>query len=235
MINNVTDDDNILKVTDLKVDLQDQVILDKISFEIKRGTSLAIIGPYGAGKTVLLKTLFKLIPYTGKIEWSNNLKIGYVPQALSAHGIPISVREFLSLKNKSKVEDALNSVGLDSKNIVDKGLGVLSGGQLRRVLIAWAIIDKPDVLLLDEPTTGVDIDSEEAIYEMLKRFTEANNITLILISHDIHIVREFSDYILALNKCIVFFGESEKIMNPDLQRQIYGEAHVCIYEPVVSK
>ena len=228
------DDDYVLRVTNLNVVLQNQAVLDKISFELKKGRSLAVIGPNGAGKTVLLKTLFKLLPYTGKIEWSNNLKIGYVPQALAVQGIPISVREFLSLKNKSRVEDALKSVGLDSKAISDKSLGVLSGGQLRRVLIAWAIIDKPDVLLLDEPTTGVDLDSEEAIFEMLKKFTKDNNITLILISHNIHIVREFSDYILALNKCIVFFGKSEMIMNPDLQKQIYGEAHVCMYEPVVA-
>jgi len=234
MVDTKTDNDYILKVTDLNVVLQNQTIIDNISFEVKRGTSLAIIGPNGAGKTVLLKTLFNLIPYTGKIEWSDNLKIGYVPQALTAQGIPISVREFLSLKNRSKANDALESVGLDSKSILDKLLGVLSGGQLRRVLIAWAIIDKPDILLLDEPTAGVDIDSEEAIYEMLKRFTNANHITLILISHNIHIVREFSDYILALNKCIIFFGKSQEIMNPELQRKIYGEAHICIYEPVVS-
>ena len=224
--------DYILKVTNLSVVLQNQVILDNISFELKRGTALAIVGPNGAGKTVLLKTLFKLLPYAGKIEWSDGIKIGYVPQMLSVQGIPISVREFLSLKNSLKVEDSLKSVGLDSKEIFNKSLGTLSGGQLRRVLIAWAIIDKPEVLLFDEPTTGVDIDSEEMIYEMLKHFTSDNGITLILISHDIHIVREFSDKILALNKCIVFFGKSEEIMNPSLQKQIYGDSHVCLYDKV---
>ena len=100
---------------------------------------------------------------------------------------------------------------------------MLSGGQLRRVLIAWAIVDKPDVLLFDEPTTGVDLDSEEAIYGMLRSLTAKNNITLLLISHDLHIVREYSDYALALNKCIVFFGESKEVMNPETQKLIYGE------------
>jgi ABC-type Mn2+/Zn2+ transport system ATPase subunit len=74
----------------------------------------------------------------------------------------------------------------------------------------------------------VDLDSEEAIYEMLKRFIKKNEVTLLLISHGIHIVRDYSDYMLALNKCVTFFGESKEIMNPSLQKIIYGEPHVCV-------
>jgi cell division transport system ATP-binding protein len=84
-------------------------------------------------------------------------------------------------------------------------------------------VDKPDVLLFDEPTSGVDLDSEEAIYGMLRSLTAKNNITLLLISHDLHIVREYSDYALALNKCTVFFGESKEVTNPATQKLIYGE------------
>jgi len=219
--------DYILNVSNLSVKIQDQTILDNVSFRLKRGTTLAIVGPNGAGKTVLFRALLNLIPYAGKIEWSNKVKIGYVPQILSVKDIPISVKEFLSIKKVSIIESYLDSVGLD-KDILNKSLSVLSGGQLRRVLIAWAIIDKPNVLLFDEPTTGVDLDSEEAIYEMLKRFTKKNEVTLLLISHGIHIVRDYSDYMLALNKCVTFFGESKEIMNPSLQKIIYGEPHVCV-------
>jgi ABC-type Mn2+/Zn2+ transport system ATPase subunit len=112
---------------------------------------------------------------------------------------------------------------------LNKSLGTLSGGQLRRVLIAWAIIDKPNVLLFDEPTSGVDSDSEEAIYGMLRRLTAKENITLILISHDLHIIREYSDYVLALNKCMVFFGESKEVANPAIQKLIYGEPVCMVY------
>jgi zinc transport system ATP-binding protein len=219
--------DFILTVANLTVKLQGQVILDNISFKLKKATTLAIVGPNGAGKSVLFKTLLNLLPYTGKIEWRNKVKIGYVPQNLSIGDIPISVKEFLLIKQVQNPENALKSVGLDSENILNKRLGVLSGGQRQRVLIAWAIVDKPNVLLFDEPTTGVDLDSEEAIYEMLRRFKEENNITTLLISHDIHIVRDYSEYMLALNKCITFFGESKEIMNPDLQKIIYGEP-VCM-------
>ncbi len=216
-------DDYVLRVSNLSVTLQDQPILDDVSFNVKKGSILAVVGPNGAGKTVLFRALLNLVPHSGKIEWRGKAKIGYVPQSLSASDVPISVREFLSLKNPSNVEGALSSVGLDSKTIAEKRLGVLSGGQLRRVLIAWAIIDKPDVLLFDEPTTGVDLDSEEAIYRMLKDLAEKNGITTIIISHSVHIVSEYSDHMLAINRCMNFFGESKQINDQSLQKVIYGE------------
>jgi zinc transport system ATP-binding protein len=218
-------DDVILKVSNLRVEFSNQPIIDNVTFEIKRGITLAIVGPNGAGKTTLFRALLNLIPYKGEIEWGGKIKIGYVPQILSVRDIPISVKEFLSYKNESvqDMKDVLSSVGLDSETMIDKSLATLSGGQMRRVLIAWAIVDKPDVLLFDEPTSGVDLDSEEAIYGMLRRLTAKNKITLLLISHDLHIVREYSDYALALNKCLVFFGESKDVMDPATQKLIYGE------------
>jgi len=221
--------DIILKVSNLSVKFPNQTILDNINFELKRGTTLAIVGPNGAGKTMFFRTLLNLVPYTGRIKWATKVKIGYVPQKLSASDIPISVKEFLSFKNPSNMENSLSSVGLNSKDILNKTLGVLSGGQLQRALIAWAIIDKPDVLLFDEPTTGVDLDSEEAIYKMLSELKKEKEITILLISHDLHIVRDYSDCMLALNRCVTFFGESKQIMDPDLQRIIYGEP-VCLFQ-----
>jgi zinc transport system ATP-binding protein len=225
MVSMETQDDFILKVSDLGIEISNQRILDNVNFKIKKGVTLAIVGPNGAGKTTLFRALLNLIPYSGKIEWNGRVKIGYVPQILSVRDIPISVKEFLSFKNESEsdMRSVLASVGLDSQAVMGKSLGALSGGQLRRVLIAWAIVDKPNVLLFDEPTSGVDLDSEEAIYGMLRRLTEQNKITLLLISHDLHIVREYSDYALALNKCVVFFGESKDVMDPATQKLIYGE------------
>jgi zinc transport system ATP-binding protein len=215
----------ILNVSNLTVKISNQEIIDNLNFKIKRGITLAIVGPNGAGKTTLFRALLNLVPYSGKIEWTGKVKIGYVPQILSVRDIPISVKEFLSFKNESAqdIKAVLAAVGLNSEEVVDKSLATLSGGQMRRVLIAWAIVDKPDALLFDEPTSGVDLDSEEAIYGMLRTLTGKNKITLLLISHDLHIVREYSDYALALNKCLVFFGESKEVMNPATQKLIYGE------------
>jgi zinc transport system ATP-binding protein len=227
-------DDYLLKVSNLSVKLQNQTILDNVSFKLKRGTALAVLGPNGAGKTILFKALLNLVPYTGKIEWTEKAKIGYVPQNITVDDIPISVKEFLSFKNHSDVESSLTTVRLNNKNVEGKTLGVLSGGEFRRVLIAWALADNPDVLLFDEPTSGVDLGSEEPIFVMLNELKKKKGITLLLITHDVHIVREYSDYLLALNKCVTFFGDSKKIMDPSIQNMIYGET-VCVGTPSEEK
>ncbi|MBS7630760.1 metal ABC transporter ATP-binding protein [Candidatus Bathyarchaeota archaeon] len=218
----------LLQVSGLSVKLQNQVILDNISFNLEKGKTLAIVGPNGAGKTVLFRTLLNMVPYTGKIRWFRNVRIGYVPQKLSVRDVPLSVREFLSFKSSSNIENSLTLVGLNPDDILDRSLSVLSGGQLQRVLIAWAIVNEPDVLLFDEPTTGVDIDSEEAIYKMLKELKQKREITILLISHEAHIIKEYSDYMLALNKCMTFFGRSENIADLDVQKIIFGEP-VCLH------
>ncbi len=221
------DEDYILKVTDLTVKIQNQTILDRVNFTLKKGTALAVLGPNGAGKSVLFKALLNQMPYTGKIEWKGKVRIGYVPQHISVDSIPISVKEFLSMREGADVEKALRRVRLNDKSIWNKSLEVLSGGQLRRVLIAWALVDEPDVLLFDEPTTGVDLDNEEPIFRMLDDLRRHRQITMLLITHDIHIIREYSDYLLALNRCVTFYGESKEIMKPETQQIIFGEP-VCL-------
>jgi zinc transport system ATP-binding protein len=220
-------DDYILKVTNLKVEIQNQIILENLTFKVKRGTALAIVGPNGAGKTMLFRTLLHLTPYTGKIEWEEKVKIGYVPQNVSVKDIPISVKEFLSYKDSADVEGALAAVRLDDPAIPDKTLAVLSGGQMRRVLIAWALLDNPNVLLFDEPTVGVDVGGEESVFSMLSELKKKRNITMLLITHDVHLVKEYTDQLLGLNKCLTFFGDSQQIVEPSLQQKIYGET-VCL-------
>jgi zinc transport system ATP-binding protein len=218
--------DRILQVSKLGVKLRNQVVLEDVSFKLRKGETLAIVGPNGAGKTVLFRALLNLMPHTGKIEWADKVKIGYVPQTMYVSDIPISIKEFLMFKSSVNMEEALESVGLD-KEILNKPLDVLSGGQLQRVLIAWAIIDNPNVLLFDEPTADVDMGSVEAIYKMLDELRKRREITILLISHDVHIVRDYSDYMLALNKCVTFFGKSKKIGDLSVQRMIFGEP-VCL-------
>ena len=220
--------DYILKVTNLGVKAQNEIILENVSFKIKGGTTLAIVGPNGAGKSTLFRALLNLVPYTGKIEWEGKVRIGYVPQIVAVKDVPISVKEFLSYRDGVNIEQALSAVRLEDSEIVGKTLGVLSGGELRRVLIAWAIIDSPNVLLFDEPTTGVDTGSEESIFVMLNDLKEKKKITMLLITHDVHLVKEYTNQLLALNKCITFFGDSKQMAEPSLQQKIYGET-VCLH------
>ena len=220
--------DYILKVTNLGVKAQNEIILENVSFKIKGGTTLAIVGPNGAGKSTLFRALLNLVPYTGKIEWEGKVRIGYVPQIVAVKDVPISVKEFLSYRDGVNIEQALSAVRLEDSEIVSKTLGVLSGGELRRILIAWAIIDNPNVLLFDEPTTGVDTGSEESIFVMLNDLKEKKKITMLLITHDVHLVKEYTNQLLALNKCITFFGDSKQMAEPSLQQKIYGET-VCLH------
>lgn len=190
---------DMLVVSGLSVRSQNKTILEDVSFKAKRGTSLAIVGPNGGGKTTLFRALLNIIPYTGMIRWNKEVRMGYVPQSLVSTDLPISVEEFLRFKCRTDFETCINSVGLE-KAILRQSLGSLSGGELQRVLIAWAIVDNPSVLLLDEPTSGVDIGAEEPIYDKVNDLKKQLGITILLISHNMHVVMHYSDYVLALNK-----------------------------------
>jgi zinc transport system ATP-binding protein len=220
--------DYILKVSNLTVELQNQMILEHLSFKVKRGIALAIVGPNGAGKTMLFRTLLNLVPHTGIVEWAPDVRIGYVPQNVNVKDVPVSVKEFLSFESNSNIENALAAVKLE-RDFQNKTLRVLSGGQLRRVLIAGALVDNPNVLLFDEPTVGVDVGGEESIFFTLNELKHKRGITMLLITHDIHLVKEYTDELLGLNRCATFFGESKQIAEPSLQQRIYGET-ICLGE-----
>jgi zinc transport system ATP-binding protein len=201
--------ESILKVKNLNICFSDHCILNDVSFELERDTTLAVIGPNGSGKTLLFKALLGLIEFEGKVDWNKEARIGYVPQKLSVEAdLPITVAEFLELKeeNKNKVTEILTTVGFKKKaehihhdiRVLSTRLGSLSGGELQRVLLAYALLKDPNVLLLDEPTAGVDIEGEESFYELFARLKKDTDLTIIFISHDMEEVEKYSDKILEL-------------------------------------
>jgi zinc transport system ATP-binding protein len=216
--------DIILKVSNLNVVLDHEMIIEKLSFEVKRGEVLTILGPNGAGKTVLLKTLLGLLPYKGKFEWAKGIKIGYVPQRLPfIKDIPLSVEDFFRLKESSEkeIEEVLNSVGYD-KDFFSKKIGDLSSGQFQRILIAWALAGKSQVLLFDEPTTGIDISAEETIYNLLAKLQEERNLTILLVTHDLSVVYKFSSQVICLNRQVICYGPPREILTPESLQNLYG-------------
>lgn len=216
----------LLTVSGLGVTADRHVILEDVSFRVKPRTTLAIVGPNGAGKTTLFRVLLGLLPHTGSVQWQRPVKIGYVPQQFSVTDVPITVREFLAIKCKTDYRECLAAVGLEDPAFLSKRLGVLSGGEMQRVLIAWAIVDRPDVLLFDEPTSSVDIGSQDLVYETLNSLERKVGITVLLISHDIHTVMHYSDSTLALNRKVIYFGESRELSDPVLLQKIFGSGSI---------
>ncbi len=233
--------DVLLKVSDLKVKFDEHVVLSDISFEVKRDEILAVIGPNGAGKTVLFRALLGLIPYEGKIEWAPDIKIGYVPQKLSiGKDLPLTTSEFFALKekDKEKIKSVLKSVGFDEniphkghlrEHVLNRKLGVLSGGELQRVLIAFALLGHPNVLLFDEPTAGVDISAEETIYDLLYKLRVEENLTVLLISHELQIIYKYAVNVLCLNKQKICLGPPREVLDKESLEKLYG-TEVGLYQ-----
>ena len=214
--------ETLLAVRHLGVTLDHHPVLEDVSFHVPKQSTLAVVGPNGAGKTSLFRVLLGLLPHSGTVEWGEKVKIGYVPQHFQVTDVPISVKEFLSIKCRTDHRECLESVGLEDPSILRKRLGVLSGGEMQRILIAWAIVDRPEVLLFDEPTSSVDIGSQDLVYATLNGLEAKAGMTVLLISHDIHTVMHYSDATLALNRKVVYFGESRQLSDPDLLRRIFG-------------
>ena len=206
----------LLTVAHLSVRIEGETLLDDVSFAVERGAVVAVVGPNGAGKTTLLRALIGRIPYSGSVRWAEPVRIGYVPQKLIETDIPLSVEEFLAMKCPGDYASCLSMVGL-SGALRSKTIGTLSGGEIQRVLIAWSIVDRPQVLLFDEPTSNVDVGSQDVIFRTLSRIRHDLGATILLVTHDVHAVHHFSDRVLVLNRRLLFDGTpADLLANPTL-------------------
>jgi ABC-type Mn2+/Zn2+ transport system ATPase subunit len=221
--------ERILDVEDLSVAFDGTTILTNINFGVPRGASLAIIGPNGAGKTVLLKALIGSVPSTGHIRWAPATRLGYVPQKLDlARDVPITGLDFLRARARiahvpeGSIAEALAMVGLASKT-VNLPIGTLSGGQFQRLLVAFALAGQPNVLLLDEPTAGVDEPGQERLNELVARLQRERQFTVLLVSHDLPVVHEFATAVLCLGRGLgqVCYGQPREVLTQDLLARLY--------------
>jgi len=194
---------NILEVSNLSVTLNREEIIKDLSFQVEKGEVLIVLGPNGAGKTTLLKALLGSIPYQGDIRWASN-KISYLPPnelLMRREMLPLTVEDFFSLKGVDirEVKENLESVGLNEK-MAKRRIANLSTGQFQRLNIAWALAKKPEVLIFDEPTSGIDVGGTETVYSLLHSFWKKYGMTIILVTHDLNIVWEHADNVLCLNQ-----------------------------------
>ena len=225
---------NILEVVDLSVAFADATVLSHLSFSVRAGASVVVIGPNGAGKTVLFRALVGAIAFTGDVRWAEGTRIGYVPQKLDIdRDVPITGRDFLKARTvighspSSDIAGVLDVVGL-SGAASRRPIGALSGGQFQRLLIAFALLGDPTVLLLDEPTAGVDGPGEERLNEMLHRVQRERGLTMVTISHELTIVHAYASHVLCLGSGQAHFGPPA-MLTPDLLRDLYG-APIAVHD-----
>jgi zinc transport system ATP-binding protein len=219
---------NALEVEGLSVSFGGKPVLRGLGFAVPVGTALAVIGPNGAGKTVLFRALIGAIPCQGTVRWASGTRIGYVPQKLDIErDLPVTGSDFLRARAAvagapgDGVRRALELVSLPPE-VAREPIGTLSGGQFQRLLLAFALLGRPSVLLFDEPTAGVDEPGEERLYEMIHRVQEAEKLTLLLISHELSVVYRYATNVLCLSREEPCFGPPEEMLTPERIEQVYG-------------
>ncbi len=242
----------VLTVQDLSLRLGGQVIFEDISFTIDEGEIAIIIGPNGAGKTMLMRTILDLLPArTGTVRvfgrdnsalGDARRRIGYMPQRLDFdRTFPITVYEVMLLRlrksgfwvardrRRTDVQESLDRV--HAGNLIDRRIGQLSGGELQRVLLAYALLTHPDLLLLDEPAAGVDVAGEDTFYELIHHLKHEENLTVVMVSHDLDVVFSYADQVLCLNRRLLCKGAPRSVLGPEILEQTYGSLAASYRHP----
>jgi len=227
---------SIISLQDINFSYENKTILHHINFEIPKGAFVGLLGPNGGGKTTLIKIILGMSkPDSGRLtlfdksleEFKDWNKIGFVSQKSNSFnkGFPASVYEvvssgltskvgyfkFFNQKHKEKILQAIDAVGMSE--YAYENIGNLSGGQQQRVFIARALVSEPELLILDEPTVGVDYENVQRFYELLHELNKRNGITLLLVTHDTGTMTKYATNIACLNKTLHFHGKPEEYEN----------------------
>ncbi|WP_022793636.1 metal ABC transporter ATP-binding protein [Marinococcus halotolerans] len=243
----------LLEVNHLSFRYESELVLDDINMNINQGDFVGLVGPNGSGKSTLVRVLLGLHKhYQGEVRWFGTPvrqfhqwpKIGYVSQKANRFnaGFPVTVYEvvamglygkkgllrFLNRKDKQRIHEALEQV--DMLGYKKKNMGRLSGGQQQRVFIARALVSDPEVLILDEPTVGVDAASAQAFYERLSHWNREKGITLILVTHDVGAMTKYVTKVACLNQQLHFHGTTREFEESDLAGAYGHDVHIIHHE-----
>ena len=215
----------LIAVTNLNVRYGAKTVLQNLNLFLNQGEIVTIVGPNGSGKTTLFKAIIGTAPIkSGKVKLKDNLKMGYVPQQLNIdHSLPMTVKRFLLLaqrKNQKTFEKAIEIVG--AKDLLNRQIYNLSGGEMQRVLLAKALINEPEVLLLDEATRGLDQSGSAAFYRKIENIRNDLDCSVLMISHDLHVVMGASDRVICLNGHICCEGAPKSVATSPEYKALFG-------------
>jgi len=221
---------NLLEVRDLSLTLGGNTILDNVNMDVKHGHIHALIGPNGAGKTTLIRSIMGGMPHKGTVRFffGDNGRIGYVPQLLEFdHSVPITVFDFLFLMLRKsplflsrrrpmrrKIQEILAAT--ECEHLIDRGVGCLSGGEFRRVLLAQALVPRPELLLLDEPASNVDEVGARHFEQMLILLKQEHGHSILMVSHDMQTIMRIADRVTAINRTVTYDGPPGNLNLSDL-------------------
>ncbi len=230
------DPNTLLSARGICVSLQGRQIIDQVSLSVKRGEIVTLIGPNGAGKTTLVRVILGLLkPQAGKVELAPSLRIGYMPQRLHlSENLPLTVRRFLHLGCQTSCETDLGKVidRLSIAHLLDSPLQKLSGGEHQRILLARALLRRPDLLVLDEPVQGVDVTGQAALYNLITTIRDELGCGVLMVSHDLHLVMATTDQVLCLNQHVCCSGHPESVSQHPAYLELFGtpaSAKLAVY------
>ncbi|WP_017926712.1 zinc ABC transporter ATP-binding protein ZnuC [Thioalkalivibrio sp. HL-Eb18] len=212
----------LLDARDISLERGGKLILDRVSVQIPPAEVAVVIGPNGAGKTSLLRVLLGLWqPTRGRVKRRRGLRIGYMPQRIQIEPVlPLSVRRFLTLRQRAPRTELLahlERVGVP--HLLDKPVQSLSGGEMQRVLLARALLNRPNLLVLDEPAQGVDVVGQGEVFRLIDDIRCETGCGVLMVSHDLHLVMAGADAVICLNQHVCCTGRPEEVSrHPEYQR-----------------
>ncbi|WJY13292.1 zinc ABC transporter ATP-binding protein ZnuC [Pectobacteriaceae bacterium CE90] len=204
----------LVTLDNISVQFGNRRVLTDISLTLQAGRILTLLGPNGAGKSTLVRVVLGLLsPDHGNIQRVPNLRIGYVPQKLHLDAtLPLTVSRFMQLRPGVKKQDIMPALKrVQAGHLLDQPMQKLSGGENQRVLLARAILTNPQLLVLDEPTQGVDVNGQLALYELINQLRQELNCGVLMVSHDLHLVMAKTDEVLCLNQHVCCSGTPEVV------------------------
>ena len=218
----------LIEAKDVCVSFARRMVLDHVDVGLMRGEIVTLIGLNGSGKTTLVRVLLGLLaPDRGEVRRSPGLRIGYAPQRLPVdRTMPMTVARFLTLGQRApheRLAGALDEVG--AEHVLDSQISQISGGELHRVVLARALLREPDLLVLDEPMSGVDVAGQADLYGLIGDIRGRRGCGVLLVSHDLHLVMAATDTVVCLNHHVCCTGSPEAVMGDPVFTALFGESY----------